>query len=59
MISAQRWAACTRKKNKIGCEAVDFVDDVFEEVGLSVFVEMDVTDLDDAVAIESRGQISD
>jgi len=43
----------TRKKNKIGCEAVDFVDDVFEEVGLSVFVEMDVTDLDDAVAIES------
>ena len=47
----------TRKEDEIGCEAVDLVDDVFEEVGLGVLVEVDVTDLNDAVAVEGRGQV--
>jgi hypothetical protein len=49
----------TRKKDEIGCKAVDLVDDVFKEVGLGVLVEVNVTDLDDTVAMEGRGQISD
>jgi hypothetical protein len=49
----------TGKKDEIGCKAVDFVDDMFEEVGLGVFVEVDVTDLNDAVAMEGRWQVFD
>ena len=35
------------------------MDDALEEVRFRVLVEVDVADLDDSVAVEGRGQISD
>jgi hypothetical protein len=49
----------SREEDEIGREGVYFVNDMFEEVGLGVLVEVDVADLDDAVAIEGWGQIPD
>ena len=45
------------KKNQIGREGVDLGDDAFEEEGLSVLVEMDVAELDDAVSVEGGWEI--
>ena len=49
------------KEHKVGGggEAVDLLDDALEEVGFGVLVEVDVADLDDAVAVEGRRQVSD
>ncbi len=47
------------EQNEIGVEGVDAVDDAFEEEGFGVLVEVDVAELDDAVAVEGRGQIGD
>jgi hypothetical protein len=47
------------KQNQVGGEGIDFGDDVLKEVRLGVFVEMDVADLHDAIAVEGAGQIGD
>ncbi len=47
------------EEDEIGGEGVDFANDVLEEVGLGVLVEVDVADLDDAEAVEGRGEIAD
>ena len=47
------------EKNEVRGEGVDLVDDAFEEEGLGVLVEVDVTELDDAIAMEGGGQIGD
>ena len=46
-------------KDEIGGEGVHLLDDAFEEEGLGVLVEVDVADLDDAIAVEGGGQIVD
>jgi len=43
------------EKHEVGGDAVDLVDDAFEEVGFSVLIQVDVADLDDAVTVEGRG----
>ena len=43
------------EENEIGGEGVDVLDDVLEEVWLGVLVEVDVADLDDAIAVEGGG----
>ncbi len=47
------------EKDEVGGEVVDLADDAFEEERLGVFVEVDVADLDDAVAVEGGGEIAD
>jgi hypothetical protein len=47
------------EQDHVGGECVDLADDVLEEVRLSVFVEMDVAELYDAVAVEGAGQVRD
>jgi hypothetical protein len=47
------------EEDEIGGQGVDLMDDAFEEEGLGVLVEVDVAELDDAVAAEGRGQIGD
>ena len=47
------------EKNEIGTEGIDLLYDTFEEKGFGVLVEVDVADLDDAIAVEGGGQIVD
>ena len=47
------------EENEFRVEGVHFVDDALEEEGLGVLVEVDVAELDDAIAVEGGGQIVD
>jgi hypothetical protein len=47
------------EEDEVWGEVVDFADDAFEEEWLGVFVEVDVAELDDAVAVERGGEIVD
>ena len=47
------------EEDEIGGDGVNFVDDVFQEEGLGVLVEVDVAELDDAIAVEGGWQIGD
>ena len=47
------------EEDEVGGEGVDFVDDALEEEGLGVLVEVDVAELDDAIAVEGGGEIGD
>jgi len=47
------------EKNEIGTEGIDLLYDAFKEKGFGVLVEVDVAELDDAIAMEGRGQIVD
>ena len=47
------------EENEVGGEGVDFVDDALEEGGLGELVEVDVGELDDAVAVEGGGEVGD
>jgi hypothetical protein len=47
------------EEDEIGGDGVNFVDDVFQEEGLGVLVEVNVAELDDAIAVEGGGQIVD
>jgi len=47
------------EQDEVGGEGVDLVDDAFEEEGLGVLVEVDVAELDDAIAVKGGGQIGD
>jgi hypothetical protein len=47
------------KEDEVGGKDVDFLDDAFEEKRLGVLVEVDVAELDDAIAVEGSGQIVD
>ena len=49
----------TCEKDEIGCEVIDLVDDALEEKGLCELVEVDVAELDDAIAVERVGQVFD
>ena len=40
------------EENEIGGKSVDLFDEVLEKVGFGVFVEMDVADLHDAIAVK-------
>ena len=46
-------------ENEVWSESVDFVDDALEEEGFGVLVEVDVAELDDAIAVEGVGEICD
>ena len=45
------------RRTRSGARALMLVDDALEEEGLGVLVEVDVADLDDAVAVEGGGEI--
>ena len=45
------------RRTRSGARALTLLDDALEEVGLGVLVEVDVADLDDAVAVEGRGEV--
>ena len=45
------------EEDEVRGEVVDLFDDAFEEEGLGVLVEVDVAELDDAIAVEGGGQI--
>jgi len=47
------------EEDEVGGEGVDLADDVLEKGGLSVLIEVDVAELDDAVAVEGAGEIGD
>jgi len=47
------------KEHEVGIQGVDLADDPLEEEGFCVFVEMDVAELNDAVAVEGGGEIRD
>ncbi len=47
------------EEDEVGGERVDLVDDAFEEEGFGVLVEVNVADLNDAVAVEGGGQVGD
>ncbi|MCU1252795.1 MAG: hypothetical protein JWQ49_5824 [Edaphobacter sp.] len=47
------------EEDDVGVEGIDFVNDAFEEERLCVLVEMDVAELDDAIAVKGGGQIVD
>ena len=47
------------EQDEVGGEGVDVADDAFEEEGFGVLVEVDVAELDDAVAVEGGGKICD
>ena len=47
------------EEDEVGGKGVDAVDDAFEEEGFGVLVEVDVAELDDAIAVEGGGQIVD
>jgi hypothetical protein len=47
------------EEDEVGGDGVDLVDDALEEEGLGVLVEVDVAELDDAIAVEGVGQIGD
>ncbi len=47
------------EEDEVGIEGVDAVDDLLEEVGLGVLVEVDIADLDDAEAVKGRGEIGE
>jgi hypothetical protein len=49
----------TGEQDEIGGESINVVDDALKEEGFRVLVEVDVADLDDAIAMEGRGQIWD
>ena len=46
-------------EDEVGSEVVDALDDAFDEVGLGVLVDVDVADLNDAVAVERTGEVAD
>jgi hypothetical protein len=48
-----------REENEVRGESVNFVDDALKEKRLGVLVEVDVADLDDAVAVEGSREIGD
>ena len=43
------------EENEVGLEGVDVVNDALEEEGLGVFIEMNVADLNDAIAVKGSG----
>jgi len=43
------------QENEVGGQGVDVVDDALEEEGLCVFIEMNVADLNDAIAVKGSG----
>ena len=47
------------EQNEVGSQSVDLVDDALEEERLGVFIEMNVADLNDAIAMKGSGQICD
>jgi hypothetical protein len=47
------------KEDEVGGQAIDLMDDAFEEIGFGVLVEVDVADLDDAISVEGGGQVRD
>src|SRR5260370_20395328 len=47
------------EEDEVGGEGVDLVDDAFEEVWLGVLVEVDVAELDDAIAVGIGWQVVD
>jgi len=47
------------EENEVGGEGVDTLDDLLEEVGLGVFVEVDVAELGDAQAVKGCGEVAD
>jgi hypothetical protein len=47
------------EQDKVWSEGVHPVDDVFEEEGLCIFVEVDVAELDDAIAVKRSRQVGD
>ena len=47
------------EEKEVGVEAVDLGDDTADEGGVGVLVEVDVGELDDAVAVEGFGEIGD
>jgi len=49
----------TGEQDEVGGESINVVDDALKEEGFRVLVEVDVADLDDAIAMEGRGQILD
>jgi len=49
----------TGEEDEVGGKVVDFADDALEEERLGVFVEVDVAELNDAVAVEGGGEIVD
>ena len=46
-----------RNQNEVRAESIDFMDDALEEEGLCELVEVNIADLDDAVAVEGIGEI--
>ena len=46
-----------RNQNEVRAESIDFRDDALEEEGLCELVEVNIADLDDAVAVEGIGEI--
>jgi hypothetical protein len=46
-------------EDEVGSEGVDAVNDALEEVRLGELVEVDVADLDDAIAVEGAGEVAD
>jgi hypothetical protein len=46
-------------EDEVGGEGVDAFDDAIDEVRLGVLVDVDVADLDDAVAVEGSGEVAD
>ena len=47
------------EEDEVRGKGVDLVNDALEEEGFGVLVEVDVADLDDAVAVEGIGQVGD
>ena len=47
------------EENEIWGEGVDVADNALEEEGFRVFVEVDITDLNDPIAMERSGKIGD
>jgi len=47
------------EEDEVGVEGIYFVDDALEEEGLGVLVEVDIAELDDAIAVKRGGQIVD
>jgi hypothetical protein len=47
------------EQDEVGGDGVYPVDDVFEEEGFGVLVEVNVAELDDAITVEGGGEIVD
>ena len=46
----------SREKNRIGTQAVDVADGIAEKVRLGKSIEMNIAQLNDVIAVKSRGQ---